>query len=390
MRIGRISTRIFPDIGGPANHVFHLSLALGKMGVQNSIISCAPLSKCNLQANVQLNSLPFPAPKKDANRLTHIVFSLSFLIVGLFWSLIFFIKNRVTIIHAHSPSLSGLLGLAASITLRKPLIFSIHGMLGPKFIWSKESGNYLHLIIEKLVIKHAKGIVVVASDYIPSIKEMATNSIISVIGNGVDTSRFYPLGNLEVRKKMRDRLQLSANTLGLLWVGNFDINEKVAGLVDLIRAMRLILDEGLSDWVLFLVGDGYRINEIRDLVDYLGLTDYVRFLKHRNDVPKVMQSVDIFLLTSHHEGSPNSLLEAMASGLPCIVSRVGGIPEIIGNNDAIVEPSDIVGLSRRITEVITSDLLRQEMSKQNRSRVCSIMSWATIAEKTKNFYLKIA
>jgi glycosyltransferase involved in cell wall biosynthesis len=77
---------------------------------------------------------------------------------------------------------------------------------------------------------------------------------------------------------------------------------------------------------LLLAGDGHLRNEVEAQVQALGLANRVHFLGRRDDIPELLAACDIFSLASLWEGNPLSVMEAMAAGLPCVVTAVGGVP----------------------------------------------------------------
>jgi glycosyltransferase involved in cell wall biosynthesis len=92
----------------------------------------------------------------------------------------------------------------------------------------------------------------------------------------------------------------------------------------------------------WIVGGGARLQELTALADRLGIGGRVRFLGHRDDVPALLSESDIFVLTSRSEGFPNSVIEAMAAGLPVVATGVGGVVELIEHerNGLLVAPGD--------------------------------------------------
>src|SRR5205085_11956587 len=80
---------------------------------------------------------------------------------------------------------------------------------------------------------------------------------------------------------------------------------------------------------LVLIGSGPREAHLRELVDSLRLDDHVTFAGSRSDVQDLLAAFDVFALTSLYEGLSIALLEAMAAGIPCVATRVGGVPEIL-------------------------------------------------------------
>lgn len=134
----------------------------------------------------------------------------------------------------------------------------------------------------------------------------------------------------------------------------------------LLEAMRSLLDKGW-EVELRLAGDGPVRPALEKLSSDLGLTDRVQFLGLLPGSQAVQQELDIadlFVFPSRSEGLPRALLEAMSRGLPCIASRVGGIPEVLAPEDTIenLEPSLLVA---KIQEVLSNPYRMQAMSRRN-------------------------
>jgi len=105
--------------------------------------------------------------------------------------------------------------------------------------------------------------------------------------------------------------------------------------------------------------------KISALIAELGLHAKVHCMGHRKDIRALLQSLDIFVLSSLHEGFSNAILEAMAEGLPVIASRRGGNPEIVTTeNGILVEPGDVDMLAAAITRLLANRTVRQEMGRR--------------------------
>jgi glycosyltransferase involved in cell wall biosynthesis len=134
----------------------------------------------------------------------------------------------------------------------------------------------------------------------------------------------------------------------------------------LIDAVAACVREGL-DLKLVLVGDGQHRPELEARAAKLGLGERVCFrgwVAAGEAVRAQLDQADLFVLPSHQEGLPRAMIEAMARGLPCIGSTVGGIPELLPPEDT-VPPGDMVALARKIRQVLTDPERMARMSARN-------------------------
>jgi glycosyltransferase involved in cell wall biosynthesis len=144
------------------------------------------------------------------------------------------------------------------------------------------------------------------------------------------------------------------------------------GTFDLIQAFALLPIQLQQRAVLTLAGDG-EIAQAQQLAERLGLGDRVRFLgwinpKQRNDL---LASSDVFLLPSYNEGLPVAMLEAMAWGLPVVVTPVGGITDIVthNKNGLLVPPGDVGQLANALQTLIEQEPVRLRLGNHARQRV---------------------
>jgi hypothetical protein len=150
----------------------------------------------------------------------------------------------------------------------------------------------------------------------------------------------------------------------VIHVGSF--TQLYKGQDTLLRAIASCRHAGLSIRVTF-VGDGRYRTRTEQLASELGLAGCVRFtgdIPHGRAVKDLLDEADLFVLPSRTEGLPRSLLEAMARGLPCIATSVGGVPELLDSRDLV--PRDRPDLlSERITQAILCPQEMAEMSARN-------------------------
>ena len=156
---------------------------------------------------------------------------------------------------------------------------------------------------------------------------------VTVIPNGLDLARF----RARAREGLNAPLPDTHGAPVVVHVAN--MNHPVKRQEDLLRALARVRKQGHTLHA-FLVGDGPRRPELEQLAGTLGLTDTVHFLKHRTDVPAVYARADFGVLCSSAEGMSNAVMEGMASGLPMVVTRVGGNPELVadGERGLVVPP----------------------------------------------------
>lgn len=157
----------------------------------------------------------------------------------------------------------------------------------------------------------------------------------------------------DIVRKVRNRIPEKRGHCRLLYVGRLDPEK---GVVHLIQALRLLIDNGKTDATLRLVGTGREAETLRRQIDQLGLDQHVVFLgyvKHGTELFDTYKESDIFVLPSLTEGCPQVLFEAMACGVPIVATSVGGVPYLIkdGENGLLVRSGssrEIFGAVKRL------------------------------------------
>ncbi len=187
---------------------------------------------------------------------------------------------------------------------------------------------------------------------------------VRIIPNGVDTDRFHP--------RWPDRRVLEE--LGL------EPGAPVAGIVAALRPEKnhelflraaALVHAARPNARFLVVGDGPRRAALEQRAAELKLTDAVRFLGTRADVPEVLSAVDVLLLTSHMEANPVSILEAMAAEKPVVATRVGSVPETVhdGATGYLVEPDDAEALAARTMALFDDRTHAETLGRAGRETV---------------------
>ena len=140
-----------------------------------------------------------------------------------------------------------------------------------------------------------------------------------------------------------------------------------------------------------VAGDGPMRCELESLAEDLGLnTGEVDFIGSQEHMASVYREADLLVMTSEHEGTPNVLLEAMASGLPVVATRVGGIPEIIDDyRGLLVDPEDEDGLVAAILKLIGDPRLRLEFRRRGLEYVDHLHSLDALGSQLGTLYQEV-
>jgi glycosyltransferase involved in cell wall biosynthesis len=177
---------------------------------------------------------------------------------------------------------------------------------------------------------------------------------IHLVPNGTDVARFHPV-DAAARQGRRRELSLPMDRFLLVYTGKLNRGK---GLPLLLRAVHR-LGAQHPRLCLLLVGGGKNQSlscedELRDYVAAHGLDDAVRFVGYTENVAGHLQAADAFVLPSDSEAMPNALIEAMATGLPCIGTAVGGILDILrdGENGRMIPVGDEDALVARVAEFL--------------------------------------
>jgi len=208
---------------------------------------------------------------------------------------------------------------------------------------------------------------------------------IEVITSGIDFSPFEEVGS---RDFLRREFSFGPDEY---LTGIVAALEDHKGHTFLFRAAK-ILKKRAPGVRLVVVGSGSLEMELHSQVRDLGVEDIVYFLGFRDDVPRILASLDLFVLSSHLEGLGSSLLDAMASRLPVVATRTGGIPEIVieGQTGLLVPPKEPEALAEAIIKLYRDRDLAARLAGQGYEFVHKGFSAAAMAEKVLALYRRLA
>jgi sugar transferase (PEP-CTERM/EpsH1 system associated) len=210
---------------------------------------------------------------------------------------------------------------------------------------------------------------------------------IRVLPNGVDISRFAP--RTVERMETRKRLGLSSECFVVGTIGRL---VKIKDHLTLLRAAEQLADSAIPIHVL-IGGAGPELASLRQVVaSSQNLAGRVTFLGSIDNTPEILNAMDVFVLPSLNEGMSNTLLEAMASGLPVVATRVGGNPELVEKSSSgwLFQPGDTRGLASHLEQLSSNSNLRRELGNGARDRAVSHFSLEGMIARYRELYLGLA
>jgi phosphatidylinositol alpha-1,6-mannosyltransferase len=211
---------------------------------------------------------------------------------------------------------------------------------------------------------------------------------IHVIYNGVDINKFKPRPDWA---ELRREFGLEEEKKIVLFVGRLYHRK---GLEILLRSIPAVIQE-FGDVKFAISGTGFKKKEesLRKLAKELETEDYVTFLGYVPDekLPNLYSASDIFVLPAIYENFPFAILEAQATGLPVISTKVGGIPEFLADNENgfLIDPGDSAHLTQRVLTLLQDPKLAKEMGRRGRSLIEEKFAWRLITSQVIDLYHKL-
>ena len=263
-------------------------------------------------------------------------------------------ERHIDLVHTHAP----LPAVAARLGLRRgtTVVHTEHNLWN-RYRWPTRWANAATYRRNARVMTVSDGVAGSIRSSIP----------VQVVIHGIDAAAMHH-GDA-ARAEARRRLDLPTDAPVLGTVGNFTAKKDHAGL---LTAFATVVAERPKAR-LVLVGTGPLEDALRSRAHALGLDDAVQFTGSRGDVFELLPAFDVFVLSSRFEGLPIALLEAMASGVAPVTTRVGGIPEVVtdGRDGLLVEAGDPGALANALTKLLADDATRSTIAAAARTRAAA-------------------
>jgi glycosyltransferase involved in cell wall biosynthesis len=238
--------------------------------------------------------------------------------------------------------------------------------------------------LDKRLARYCEAVVGVSEAVTQELQYHVPASKVRHIGNGIDTTIYHPpISRLDAKQT----LGLTGMTL-VGFVGRLSAEK---GLSYLLRALTDLPASSAQPVHAVIVGDGEYRSALETEARALGLSERVHFLGNRRDTPMLYAAFDVFVLPSLREGFPMVLLEAMASGLPVIATRVGDVDRIVeqGVSGLVIEPLDSAALQRALQTLIGAPERAMHMGAAARERVERNFSSTKMAHEYLTLYEQV-
>ena len=354
-------------IGGAQKLVTQFVSAVSSRTIESTVISLrgdAVASNLDIihSAGVEVESFP----------------SRSLLDVGRFMRLIRYLREeKFDLIHTHL-SYANVLGCLAGLFAGIPVIATLHSTGH-----DPEQKSRLITRLEEVILRYfASRILAVGHTVAATFQDRLGSRAMDVIPNGVPA----PVNlSPQARQQLRREIAGDENRVIIISIGRF---VPAKGYEDMINAFA-ILHRRDPRPVLVIAGVGKLFEKIKCQISELQLENAVNCLGARNDVPQLLAASDIYASSSHWEGLPVALLEAMMAGLPTVATSVGDIPKVVTPAmGIIVPPHEPACLAEALSDLVSTPEKARAMGAAARTRAMQEYSLDIWIKRLTSLYVE--
>jgi len=295
------------------------------------------------------------------------------------WKLAKILKcEKVDILHCqrHQATVYG--SIAAKLAKTPVVLAHVHGL--------NRSKKNRRKLINSIVLRWINKIIAVGQAV--RLNVLNNNPVVRpeqvmCLNNSIDFARFAEIS--VSKQQAREDVGVKEDAFVFGTVGRL---APTKGLSFLIKAF-IKVKKQVPNSELVLIGEGRIRDELRTQAVEAGVGDSVHFLGYRTDVEKLLPAMDVFVMASVAEGMPGALLEAMAAGVPCIVTRAGGLPEVLNNGEfgTLVAAEDADALAEAmIKSAAQPERNRPEITEKAKRRILDEYSHDVIIQRLENIY----
>lgn len=293
-------------------------------------------------------------------------------------------RNDYDIIHCHTPVGAMIARLAAASARKKGtrVIYTAHGF---HFFRGAPAVNWLLYYPAEWVLSFLTDVLITINkeDYARARQHLHAKRLEYVPGVGIDTSRFRE--EPAFRQPTRQALGFSQEDFLLLTVAEMTSNKNH---ITVLRALELLKQTEAYPRIHYLIcGRGETRPELEDAAQQMGIADHVHFLGYRQDVPQLYQASDLFVFMPFREGLPVALMEAMASRMGIVCTRIRGNTDLIEDGTTGVFVDNTPQALAQAIGQLYADPEKCRQLGENASRQAQNFDIAAVVEQMKAIYL---
>ncbi|MEM8705235.1 MAG: glycosyltransferase [Actinomycetota bacterium] len=271
------------------------------------------------------------------------------------------------IVHVHSPAVAAITRLVTSTMPRKvrPVVVGTEHNRWPRH-------HRLTRLANRLTIRREAATIAVSADVAATVRG-APSGQVRTIEHGIDLDAVRAGAD---RAAAREELGVAADDIVVVCVANL---RREKALDDLVEAARLAL-AAEPRLRFFSAGQGPLASELDGWIRSAGITERFHALGYRTDAARVVSAADVFTLSSHHEGLPVAVMEALALGVPVVATAAGGVPGAVDDAGMITPVGEPAALARAYVELARDAERRTELSDAAARRAEHFSARRAIAE----------
>ncbi|MGE8078372.1 glycosyltransferase family 4 protein [Peribacillus loiseleuriae] len=294
------------------------------------------------------------------------------------------LSKEYDLVHTHTPVASLLTRLACKNIKNVKVLYTAHGF---HFFKGAALQNWLiYYPIEKIAEKWTDGLITINQEDYNSANKLnlrKRNSVYKVHGIGIDLDKFSP-PSIEKKNKLRKEYGYNNDEFILFYAAELNRNKNQNLLIEVVN----VLNKRGINVKLLLAGEGILLEKYKMQVSNLGLNENIQFLGHRKDISNLIKISDVAVASSKREGLPVNVMEAMATGLPLVVTDCRGHRDLVGNgeNGYVVGTTDVNGFADSIEKLYQSRDLRIEFGETNIQKI-GAYSLENVLEELKDVYV---
>jgi len=371
------------NIGGPAIQVALLSAGLNKEKFY-SLVMTGTIGKGEgdmsyLLTKDSAGSLVIPELQREPNIVKDII---------SFYKLCRLIKKeKPDIVHTHTAKAGTIGRLAATLTGVPLIIHTFHGHVFHSYFNPFKTN--LFILIERILARCTDKIIVISErqkDEIKRYLKLNNEHKLALIPLGFDLDRFLGSEKEDRGDRLREELNIPKEAIVIGAVGRLTAIKNYKMFLEVAKEIKKKNPNVIVKFL--IVGDGELKGELVALSDKLGIKEDTIFTSWRKDIDSVYRAIDIVILTSLNEGTPVSLIEALASGKPVVATDVGGVRDVVENGKFgfVVSLDDVDAFSKAVSSLINDREKKENFGLRGRDFVKKRYSKESLISAIETLY----